>query len=109
MVTSTSPDVNTATDVNDPGPTVIAAGDVVTRLGDAQAEVERARAEFRGALDARDALVFEAVDIHRMSQRAVARALNGPEHPLGLKPQAVARILSNGPPPEGGSPHPELP
>ena len=85
------------------GTAVDEAPPIRERLADAQGDVDRLRAELREATDARDALVFEAVDTHRVGQREAARL-------MGITPQAVVRILSNGPPPDDTPPaHPEVP
>jgi DNA-directed RNA polymerase specialized sigma24 family protein len=85
------------------GTAVDEAPPIRERLADAHGDVERLRAELRAAIDARDALVFEAIDLHHVSQGEAARI-------MGITPQSVVRILANGPPPdEMPSAHPELP
>lgn len=95
--------MNGATGVNDGPAQPVVDDDLEGRLRDAQGDVERCRGELREALDARDALVFEAVDRAGKGQRWTARA-------LGVQPQNVVRILANGPPTDGHpSAHPEMP
>jgi hypothetical protein len=82
-----------------PGPLVTLDG-MAGRLADAQGDVARTRRELREAVDARDALVFEATDHWHMSGRATARALADGNEGGGFTPAGVHKILANGPPPE---------
>lgn len=59
------------------------------RLADAQVRVNEARVELREAIDDRNVLVFEAIDVFHVSHRDVASV-------LGLKVQSVEYILAAG-------------
>lgn len=76
-------------------------GVIAERLAEAQRDVMRLRAELAEALDARNALVFEAVDLWHWPVRQVARQVE-------LTPQGVVQILAAGPPAwREDSAHPE--
>lgn len=79
--------------------TTVSVEAIESRLADAQGDVARLRGELREAVDFRDLLVFEAVDLWHRSGRAVARALAAGNEGEGFTPQGVHRILAGGPPP----------
>lgn len=83
------------------------ADGMATRLADAQGDVERLELELREAIDARNALVFEAVDLFHMTYRHVGRVLDGASKAAGgdgFTHAGVHKILAGGPPQHSEAP-----